>query len=108
MARHRGLTVRNDAVSGVRPREPASRGGQRIVGAVFGGSSWVERDTHMASLLDQSFLQLGVGGARVASGPAVLRTAQASSLNLSTASARQAAPTRQAAQTRGAPATSAD
>ncbi len=38
----------------------ASRGGQRVVGAVFGGNSWVERDQHMAALLDQSFSSMGV------------------------------------------------
>ena len=38
----------------------AERSGRRVVGAVFGGASWVERDTHMAVLLDQSFEQLGV------------------------------------------------
>ena len=38
----------------------ASRGGQRVVGAVFGGNSWVERDQHMAALLDQSFTSMGV------------------------------------------------
>ncbi|WP_206030132.1 D-alanyl-D-alanine carboxypeptidase family protein [Roseomonas sp. AR75] len=58
----------------------ARRGGQRVVGAVFGGSSWVERDAHMASLLDQSFAQLGVAPRDVAGGPGVLRTAQAAPL----------------------------
>ncbi|WP_237215243.1 D-alanyl-D-alanine carboxypeptidase family protein, partial [Falsiroseomonas oryziterrae] len=56
----------------------ASRGGQRVVGAVFGGSSWVERDQHMASLLDQGFERLGVRDARP--GPVLVRTAQAAPL----------------------------
>ncbi len=38
----------------------ASRGGQRVVGAVFGGNSWVERDQHMGALLDQGFSGLGI------------------------------------------------
>jgi D-alanyl-D-alanine carboxypeptidase len=59
----------------------ASRGGQRVVGAVFGGSSWVERDQHMAALLDRSFDQLGVAGRATAQvTPAVLRTAHAGAL----------------------------
>ena len=71
----------------------ASRNGQRIFGAVFGGSSWVERDSHMASLLDQSFGQLGVGP-RVAAAPAVLRTAQAAPLTRSAAAAAAREPAR--------------
>jgi D-alanyl-D-alanine carboxypeptidase len=80
----------------------ASRGGQRVVGAVFGGSSWVERDAHMASLLDQSFDRLGVGGARVAAAPGLLRTAQAAPLTRSAAAAQPASAAR-----RTAPATTA-
>ncbi|HYF09251.1 MAG TPA: D-alanyl-D-alanine carboxypeptidase family protein [Acetobacteraceae bacterium] len=38
----------------------AQREGIRLVGAVFGGRSWVERDQHMAMLLDQGFERLGV------------------------------------------------
>jgi D-alanyl-D-alanine carboxypeptidase len=57
----------------------ASRGGQRVVGAVFGGNSWVERDQHMAALLDQSFSTMGVASrpvmARAATG--VVRSADA-------------------------------
>jgi D-alanyl-D-alanine carboxypeptidase len=77
----------------------ASRGGQRIVGAVFGGSSWVERDAHMASLLDQSFDRLGVGGARVATGPSVLRTAQAAPLTRGAAAAQPASAARRPVRT---------
>lgn len=92
----------------------ASRGGQRVVGAVFGGSSWVERDQHMATLLDRSFDQLGVAGRATAQAPGVVRTAQAGALPRAGAAQprqaatvqparatapRQAAPTTQAART---------
>jgi D-alanyl-D-alanine carboxypeptidase len=57
----------------------ANRGGQRLVGAVFGGSSWTERDQHMASLLDRGFDQLGV--THVArSGGTLVRSASAAAL----------------------------
>ncbi|MGG5818305.1 D-alanyl-D-alanine carboxypeptidase family protein [Falsiroseomonas sp. HW251] len=68
----------------------ASRGGQRLIGAVFGGMSWVERDAHMASLLDQGFSQLGVNVAR--NNPGVLRTAQAGTLNTAARAQAAAAP----------------
>jgi D-alanyl-D-alanine carboxypeptidase len=58
----------------------ASRGGHRVVGAVFGGTSWHERDRHMAGLLDRGFDQLGVAGRATAQAPGLLRTAQAASL----------------------------
>ncbi|MCE2920948.1 MAG: D-alanyl-D-alanine carboxypeptidase [Roseomonas sp.] len=38
----------------------AQRDGVRLVGATFGGSSWVERDRHMGALLDQGFSRMGV------------------------------------------------
>ncbi|MCA3423687.1 MAG: D-alanyl-D-alanine carboxypeptidase [Roseomonas sp.] len=38
----------------------AQRDGVRLVGATFGGSSWVERDRHMGVLLDQGFSRMGV------------------------------------------------
>ncbi|MBM3586485.1 MAG: D-alanyl-D-alanine carboxypeptidase [Alphaproteobacteria bacterium] len=38
----------------------AQRNGVRLVGATFGGSSWVERDRHMGALLDQGFARMGV------------------------------------------------
>jgi D-alanyl-D-alanine carboxypeptidase len=68
----------------------ATRGNQRLVGAVFGGSSWVERDGHMAALLDRGFDQLGVG-AMAAQGGGVLRTAQAAALPRAPATAARAA-----------------
>jgi len=80
----------------------ANRGGQRLVGAVFGGSSWTERDQHMASLLDRGFDQLGV--THVArSGTVLVRSAEAAALPRAAVqrSARQAA-TRQAASRRSA------
>jgi D-alanyl-D-alanine carboxypeptidase len=58
----------------------ASRGGHRVVGAVFGGTSWHERDRHMASMLDRGFDQLGVAGRATAQAPELLRTAHAASL----------------------------
>jgi D-alanyl-D-alanine carboxypeptidase len=72
----------------------ASRGGRRLVGAVFGGASWVERDAHMATLLDQGFERIGVAGRDTNRGPAILRTAQAGTLMRGTATARAEAPAR--------------
>jgi len=40
----------------------AKREGARLIVAVFGGSSWVERDRHAAALLERGFAQMGVGG----------------------------------------------
>ncbi|HEV7264278.1 MAG TPA: serine hydrolase [Falsiroseomonas sp.] len=69
----------------------ASRGGQRLVGAVFGGSSWSERDGHMAALLDRGFSQLGVTHT-AATGPVLVRSAAAAALPRAAA----ASPTRRA------------
>jgi D-alanyl-D-alanine carboxypeptidase len=80
----------------------ASRGGQRVVGAVFGGNSWVERDQHMATLLDRGFDQLGVAGRATAASPAMLRTAQSATLPLAGAPAARPVSTTQTAR---APAT---
>jgi D-alanyl-D-alanine carboxypeptidase len=53
----------------------------RLIAAVFGGASWVERDQHTAALLDQGFERLGVAPrpAAVASRatPSLLGRAQA-------------------------------
>ena len=38
----------------------ARRDGVRLIGAVMGGSSWVERDRHMAELMDDGFQRAGV------------------------------------------------
>jgi D-alanyl-D-alanine carboxypeptidase len=85
----------------------ANRGGQRLVGAVFGGSSWTERDQHMASLLDRGFDQLGVTYV-ARSGTVLVRSAEAAALpraavqrNARQAATRQAAP-RQSATRRAA------
>lgn len=74
----------------------ARRGGVRVVGAVFGGSSWVERDQHMASLLDRAFDQLGVATARSDRSPILVRQAEAAPLPTAAraASARQVTATR--------------
>ncbi|EFH12632.1 D-alanyl-D-alanine carboxypeptidase family protein, partial [Teichococcus cervicalis] len=42
----------------------ARRSNVRLVVAVFGGSSWVERDRHAAALLERGFSQMGVGESR--------------------------------------------
>ncbi|WP_159995627.1 D-alanyl-D-alanine carboxypeptidase family protein, partial [Roseomonas sp. 18066] len=39
----------------------ARRENTRLVVAVFGGNSWVERDRHAGALLDRGFSQMGVG-----------------------------------------------
>jgi D-alanyl-D-alanine carboxypeptidase len=73
----------------------AERGGVRLVGVVLGAASNPERDYHMAALLDQSFEQLDVPGARrgtvVASNraPSLIATARAASMTMPT-STRQA------------------
>jgi D-alanyl-D-alanine carboxypeptidase len=67
----------------------AERGGRRVVGAVFGGTSWVERDAHMASLLDQSFEQIGVASRRdLNARPVLVREATAGALPRATATAQ--------------------
>jgi D-alanyl-D-alanine carboxypeptidase len=38
----------------------ARRDGVRLIGAVMGGGSWVERDRHMAELMDDGFQRAGV------------------------------------------------
>jgi D-alanyl-D-alanine carboxypeptidase len=92
----------------------ASRGGHRVVGAVFGGSSWVERDQHMASLLDQGFQSLGVAPRvdMARAGTGMVRTAEAAPLPRqarptpapAAQTARQATVTRTTAAARGTPA----
>ncbi|MGK7864355.1 D-alanyl-D-alanine carboxypeptidase family protein [Falsiroseomonas sp. E2-1-a4] len=76
----------------------ASRDGRRVVGAVMGGSSWVERDQHMTALLDQSFDRIGVTPRAMAEAapPVILRQAQAASR--SPGAAARAVPTRTAAR----------
>lgn len=71
----------NIVTSAVRPRPDGEK--VRLIAAVFGGSSWVERDRHAASLLDQAFARSGVeiGGTAVASrsAPGVMASARAAS-----------------------------
>jgi D-alanyl-D-alanine carboxypeptidase len=81
----------------------ANRDGRRVVGAVFGGSSWVERDQHMTALLDQSFDRIGVSPraamAQAPAAPLVMRQAQAAtSRNPRAAAASTRTATRQAAR----------
>ncbi|MGK7865847.1 D-alanyl-D-alanine carboxypeptidase family protein [Falsiroseomonas sp. E2-1-a20] len=76
----------------------ASRDGRRIVGAVFGGSSWVERDQHMTAMLDQGFDRIGVAPRTEMAQPAaplILRSARAAPVQRS-ARAAVVAPARQA------------
>ena len=62
----------------------AERNGVRLVGAVFGGRSWLERDQHMAMLLDQGFERMGVAPRApapvMASRTGILATASAAAL----------------------------
>ncbi len=76
----------------------ASRGGQRLIGAVFGGSSWTERDAHMATLLDRGFDQLGVAARADARGPNILRSASAAPLPQAARATPRAAPRQVAAR----------
>ena len=59
----------------------AERGNVRLVGAVFGGRSWTERDAHMAMLLDQGFERVGVAARpAMASRTGILGTAAAATV----------------------------
>jgi D-alanyl-D-alanine carboxypeptidase len=56
----------------------AERDGTRLVGAVFGGRSWVERNRQMAELLDEGFQRMGVRSAGVlAAGPRIMDAREA-------------------------------
>jgi D-alanyl-D-alanine carboxypeptidase len=56
----------------------AERENVRLVGAVFGGRSWVERNRQMAELLDDGFQRMGVRGPGVAAaGPRVMEAREA-------------------------------
>jgi D-alanyl-D-alanine carboxypeptidase len=56
----------------------AERENTRLVGAVFGGRSWVERNRQMAELLDEGFQRMGVRSAGVlAAGPRVMDAREA-------------------------------
>ena len=53
----------------------AQRDGVRLVGTVFGGNSWHQRNSHMADLLDDGFERMGVRRAPVAMAQATPRVA---------------------------------
>ncbi|PZW48665.1 D-alanyl-D-alanine carboxypeptidase [Humitalea rosea] len=55
-----GIKTGYISASGFNIVTSAQRDGVRLIGAVFGGSSWFERDQHMAALLDQGFIRSGV------------------------------------------------
>ncbi|MGX9962390.1 D-alanyl-D-alanine carboxypeptidase family protein [Roseomonas sp. F4] len=85
----------------------ANRDGNRVVGAVFGGSSWVERDQHMTALLDQGFDRLGVtprAAMAQAPAPVLMRQAQAATSRSPRTAARAATPTRTATRQAARPA----
>ncbi len=55
-----GLKTGYTVASGHNLVTSAVRGGVRLIGVVMGAGSNAERDVHMATLLDDSFVQLGV------------------------------------------------
>lgn len=84
----------------------ASRDGRRVVGAVFGGSSWMERDQHMTALLDQGFDRLGVSPRAMVQAPPTVILRQAQAASRSPRAAARAVPARSSARqaaTRRAP-----
>ena len=64
----------------------ARRDGVRLIGATFGGSSWVERDRHMGALLDQGFARMGVAARAPSSIMAAAQTPARASANANKAS----------------------
>ncbi|WP_218014843.1 D-alanyl-D-alanine carboxypeptidase family protein [Teichococcus rhizosphaerae] len=66
----------------------ARRDNVRLIVAVFGGSSWVERDRHAAALLERGFAQMGAGG-----GAVMARSAPAASLAMAAVGGTAAAAT---------------
>lgn len=61
-----GLKTGYTEASGYNVVTSAVRGNVRLIGVVLGASSNPERDVHMAALLDQGFLRLGVPPVEVA------------------------------------------
>lgn len=55
----------------------AQRDGVRLVGAVFGGNSWSQRNSHMADLLDDGFERMGVRRVPTLNPPAAITMARA-------------------------------
>lgn len=86
----------------------AQRGGVRLVGAVFGGQSWTERDMHMATLLDQGFERMGVAprAPLIAARPAPTLVRTASAATTRSAAATSASRTRSSASRPAASASS--
>ena len=82
----------------------AERNNIRLVGAVFGGRSWVERDQQMAMLLDQGFERLGV--APRAAAPVMAAAPRTGIMGTAAAATVASAPvTRQTPSALGRPAT---
>ena len=61
-----GLKTGYTEASGYNVVTSAERGDVRVIGVVLGASNGWERDLHMAALLDQGFLRLGVAPVEVA------------------------------------------
>ena len=61
-----GLKTGYTEASGFNVVTSAMRGDVRLIGVVLGASSGGERDLHMAALLDQGFLRMGVAPVEVA------------------------------------------
>ena len=61
-----GLKTGYTEASGYNVVTSAVRGNVRLIGVVLGASSGGERDVHMAALLDQGFLRMGIAPAEVA------------------------------------------
>ena len=70
----------------------AQRDGVRLVGAVLGGASWVQRNDHMAELLDEGFGRLGVRPVSPMAGGAVERVVAARDAAPGTATSGTATP----------------
>ena len=61
-----GLKTGYTEASGYNVVTSAQRGDVRVIGVVMGASNGYERDVHMAALLDQGFLRMGVAPVEVA------------------------------------------
>lgn len=61
-----GLKTGYTEASGYNVVTSAVRGDVRLIGVVMGASNGWERDQHMAALLDQGFMRLGVGSVEMA------------------------------------------
>ena len=61
-----GLKTGYTEASGYNVVTSAQRGNVRLIGVVLGASNGSERDVHMAALLDQGFLRMGIAPVEVA------------------------------------------